>query len=66
MKKLGLMTLAIALLSFTTDAQKLPGLDPSPADIAIFRPDGRGTTPIAKVTLFSSTSSRGHSSSIAY
>lgn len=50
MKKLGLMTLAIALLSFTTDAQKLPGLDPSPADIAIFRPDGRGTTPIAKVT----------------
>ncbi|MEQ8425441.1 MAG: DUF2911 domain-containing protein, partial [Cyclobacteriaceae bacterium] len=31
-------------------AQKLPGLDPSPADVAIFRPDGRGSTPVAKVT----------------
>ncbi|HEY5691783.1 MAG TPA: DUF2911 domain-containing protein [Cyclobacteriaceae bacterium] len=50
MKKIGLMTLAIALLSFVSDAQKMPGLDPSPADIAIFRPDGRGSTPVAKVT----------------
>ncbi|MBN8649868.1 MAG: DUF2911 domain-containing protein [Cytophagales bacterium] len=30
-------------------AQKLPGLDPSPADIAYFRPNGRNAAPLAKV-----------------
>jgi hypothetical protein len=30
-------------------AQKLPGLDPSPADIAYFRPNGRNAAPVAKV-----------------
>ena len=30
-------------------AQKLPGLDPSPADIAILRQDGRGSAAVAKV-----------------
>lgn len=53
MKHLRLVPLVIALLAVSTDwaqAQKLPELDPSPADIALFRPDGRGSTPIAKVT----------------
>jgi len=53
MKKLRFLTVAIALIAAVSDwavAQKLPDLDPSPADIAIFRPDGRGTTPVAKVT----------------
>ena len=46
--------LAIAALLFVSDlaiGQKLPGLDPSPADIAYFRPNGRNTEPtLAKVT----------------
>ncbi len=52
MKNLGLFAFVFVLLSITADwsiAQKLPGLDPSPADIAIFRPDGQGSTPVAKV-----------------
>ncbi len=53
MKKLKLIVLAIFLITATTEfasAQKLPGVDPSPADISYFRPDGRGTTPVAKIT----------------
>ncbi|MEQ8302311.1 MAG: DUF2911 domain-containing protein [Cyclobacteriaceae bacterium] len=53
MKNLNLLMLAFGVIALTaefTQAQKLPGVDPSPADIAIFRPDGRGTTPVAKVT----------------
>jgi len=53
MKNLKLLTIVFALAVVTAnwaDAQKLPGLDPSPADIALFRPDGKGTTPVAKVT----------------
>jgi hypothetical protein len=53
MKNLRLLTIAVALIAVTADwsiAQKLPALDQSPADIAIFRPEGRGTTPVAKVT----------------
>ncbi|MCW5912601.1 MAG: DUF2911 domain-containing protein [Cyclobacteriaceae bacterium] len=34
---------------FEAFAQKLPGLDPSPADISYFRPDGRNAAPVAKV-----------------
>jgi len=52
MKKLKLLTLAILLLTAASQfsiAQKLPGVDPSPADISIFRPNGRGTSPVAKV-----------------
>ena len=52
MKKLKLITLAILLIAAASQlstAQKLPGVDPSPADISIFRPNGRGTTPVAKV-----------------
>ncbi len=52
MKKLKFITLVILLLAATSQfstAQKLPAVDPSPADIAYFRPNGRGTTPVAKI-----------------
>jgi hypothetical protein len=39
----------LAAVSSIVSAQKLPAVDPSPADIAYFRPNGRGTTPVAKV-----------------
>jgi hypothetical protein len=52
MKRLNHIVLAMfivtAFAEFAT-AQKLPGLDQSPADVAIFRPGGKGTTPVAKV-----------------
>lgn len=52
MKKIKLLVL-VALIMFVMDeqavAQKFPGLDPSPADIAYFRPDGRNADPLAKV-----------------
>jgi hypothetical protein len=53
MKKLKLIALAVFLIAATTKfstAQKLPGLDPSPADISYFRPDGRNAAPVAKIT----------------
>lgn len=53
MKKMKFIALAILLMAATsefTSAQKLPGVDPSAADISIFRPNGKGTTPVAKVT----------------
>ncbi|MEP2670343.1 MAG: DUF2911 domain-containing protein [Cyclobacteriaceae bacterium] len=53
MKNFRLLVIAFALIAVSADwsnAQKLPALDPSPADIALFRPDGRGSTPVAKVT----------------
>lgn len=53
MKQLRLVFLVVALIMISTDwsiAQKMPDLDPSPADIALFRPDGRGSTPVVKVT----------------
>jgi hypothetical protein len=40
----------MALLSEVTHAQKLPGLDPSPADIAYLRQDGKRSAPIIRVT----------------
>jgi hypothetical protein len=53
MKSLKLMTIAAALFicaaANESFAQKLPGLDPSPADIAYFRPDGRNADPLIKV-----------------
>jgi hypothetical protein len=39
----------ILIFSGLAQAQKLPGLDPSPADIVYLRQDGRGTAPVAKV-----------------
>jgi len=53
MKKVKLITLAILLMAGLTEfasAQKLPALDPSPADISYFRPNGRNSAPLAKVT----------------
>ncbi len=52
MKKLKLVVLSLFLVAGASQfsiAQKLPGVDPSPADISIFRPNGKGTTPVAKV-----------------
>ena len=40
---------ALTLSISSAEAQNLPRVDASPADIAIFRPDGRGTAPVAKV-----------------
>jgi hypothetical protein len=37
------------LISEDLIAQKFPGLDASPADIAYFRPDGRNSDPLIKV-----------------
>jgi hypothetical protein len=45
-----LMILAGAMFSEVSYGQKLPGLDPSPSDIAYFRPDGKKATPLIKVT----------------
>jgi hypothetical protein len=44
-----LILVFIIASSYPAMAQKFPDLDVSPADISIFRPDGRGTTPVAKV-----------------
>jgi len=52
MKQLSRLLLALTFISFFAGksfAQKLPSLDASPADISIFRPDGDGTMPVAKV-----------------
>lgn len=52
MKNFRLLALLLTFSAFSADfvsAQKLPGLDGSPADVAIFRPGGRGTVPVAKV-----------------
>ena len=49
--KHSLLTLiVVALFSELAIAQKLPGLDPSPADIAYLRQDGRKSAPVIKVT----------------
>ncbi len=52
MKNFKSIAFAVLLIAGTGEylsAQKLPGVDPSPADIAYFRPNGRGTAPVAKV-----------------
>src|SRR6478735_2111348 len=53
MKRIKRVLMVIAMMAMFAEvsiAQKLPGLDPSPADIAIFRPGGKGTAPVVKVT----------------
>ena len=52
MKKLNyVFIVAVLFMAQFADAQKLPALDPSPADIAYFRPNGFNTFPvIIKVT----------------
>lgn len=52
MKRLKFIVLVVALMTGFSDlilAQKLPGLDPSPADIVYLRQNGRGTAPVVKV-----------------
>lgn len=52
MKKMFSIAFAIILISAVPElanAQKYSNLDKSPLDIAYFRPDGRNSTPIAKV-----------------
>lgn len=52
MKKVNHFLIAIAFVAFFSEmatAQKLPGVDQSPADIAYFRPAGRGTPALVKV-----------------
>jgi hypothetical protein len=51
MKRLNLALMLIFLMGSAEllVAQKLPGLDPSPADIAYLRENGRGTAPVVKV-----------------
>ena len=41
--------IVVAVFSALSYGQKLPALDPSPADIAILRENGRGTAPVIKV-----------------
>jgi Protein of unknown function (DUF2911) len=53
MKNLKFIVFAILFVAGASEyvsAQKLPGVDPSPADIAYFRPNGRNSAPVAKVT----------------
>lgn len=53
MKTLKLIAITALVWSMGTEqsvAQKFPGVDPSPADIAYFRPDGRNADPVIKVT----------------
>lgn len=43
------VVLLLFVLSEEVTAQKFPGVDASPADIAYFRPDGRNADPVIKV-----------------
>src|SRR5688572_489273 len=44
-----LTLIVVAVFSAFAQAQKAPGLDPSPADISYLRQNGRGTAPVIKV-----------------
>lgn len=44
-----LVAILLVAGALETFAQKLPGLDSSPADISYFRPNGRNAAPLAKV-----------------
>ena len=59
MKTLNIL-LAIIGLSFgiSVHAQEIRALDESPLDLAVFRPDGRGTTPAARI-IYSRPSKKG-------
>jgi hypothetical protein len=48
-KWIAFSSLLMVLMITQADAQKFPGIDPSPADIAYFRPDGRNADPVIKV-----------------
>jgi hypothetical protein len=51
MKRMNLLLMAVFIFAglMSVNAQKAPGLDPSPADISYLRENGRGTAPVAKV-----------------
>lgn len=52
MKTIRILVVALIAMVATAEfsiAQKLPGLDGSPADISYFRPNGRNSEPLAKV-----------------
>ncbi|WP_422362022.1 DUF2911 domain-containing protein [Reichenbachiella sp.] len=59
MKTFNILLVAIGL-SFapSVQAQEIRALDESPLDLAIFRPDGRGTTPAARI-IYSRPSKKG-------
>ena len=44
-----LITMFLLISSMVVSAQELPGLDPSPADVAYLRENGRRSAPVAKV-----------------
>jgi hypothetical protein len=48
-RTLYLILLTLAILPSLAVAQEAPPLDPSPADIAYFRPGGRNSEPVARV-----------------
>lgn len=59
MRTLNILLFALGLvLSFTIQAQEIRGLDESPLDLAVFRPDGRSTTPAARI-IYSRPSKKG-------
>ena len=52
MKSLKFTMILMMLIAGTSEfvyAQKLPAVDPSPADISYFRPNGRNSAPVAKI-----------------
>ncbi len=53
MKRINYTLFAIVVMALFSEmamAQKLPGLDPSPADITYLRQDGKRSAPVIKVT----------------
>lgn len=50
MKTLNILLFVLGLgLSTKLHAQEIRALDESPLDLAVFRPDGRGTAPVARI-----------------
>ncbi|MEO9802934.1 MAG: DUF2911 domain-containing protein [Reichenbachiella sp.] len=49
MKVSGFVLAMALILSVEVNAQEIRALDKSPLDLAVFRPDGRGTTPAVRI-----------------
>ncbi len=49
MKKMAFFCLLLGMAMTGLQAQKIRGVDKSPLDFAVFRPDGQGTTPVARI-----------------
>jgi hypothetical protein len=58
MKKISLLILALVAI-VELNAQTLPGLDASPADIVYFRPNGRNTEPTVARVIYGRPSKKG-------